>query len=75
MIEIAKPCPVCGKDPKTKFKSCGFGATCRLQCKPFLQKPHLKAEYSGANMFSALRNAILDWNKEVENWGKMNRSN
>ena len=68
MIGIAKPCPVCGKDPKAKFKPCGFGTICRLQCKPFLQIPHLKVEHGGANMFSALENAISDWNNEVEDW-------
>lgn len=68
MIDIAKPCPVCGKDPKAKFKPCGFGTTCQLQCKPFLQKSHLKVERSGASVYFALGNAISDWNNKVENW-------
>lgn len=69
--ELLKPCPVCGKLPKTKrdycYEECGFGAWCTIQCKPFLLKPHLKIEEGKASWERALKYGIEHWNRRAEN--------
>ena len=63
------PCPICGKQPKViaflDFNTVGFGASCVVQCKPFLRKAHLKAECNNVSNEWAEQTAIYEWNQLV----------
>lgn len=64
-----KPCPVCGRKPQIKrdisYESHGFGAWCTIKCKP-LFKTHLIVEEGKSTWERALRYAIDDWNRRVQ---------
>ena len=64
-----KPCPFCGKQPKVLrdigYETCGFGAWCTIQCKPFLRKPHLKIEEGKSTWERALKYGIERWNRRA----------
>lgn len=70
-MDKLKPCPVCGRYPKIKrdygYEQSGFGAWCTIQCKPFLQKPHLKIEEGKSTWERALNYGIEHWNRRVNN--------
>ena len=62
-------CPKCGKYPIIMFDHAayynGYGAWYKIQCKPFLRKPHLKIEEGKADKERCFKYAVKHWNEKV----------
>lgn len=69
MKEITiKPCPKCGRKPKVKKELNEYGLwRVQIQCKPFLQKRHLRSGASGGETLAeTMRCAVDEWNRRAD---------
>lgn len=66
-IEL-KPCPVCGRMPKVRYRAFGVcGAWVKVRCKPLFRREHLAVWYGAATMELAFDMAVEDWNRGADN--------
>ena len=70
MAELMKPCPFCGKTPKT----CVVPNRNRITLKVFCQGPCVAAQYDNVDkcctfddLYNAMADVIYDWNKRSDN--------
>lgn len=62
-----KPCPVCGRMPKVRYRAFGCSGVCvEVQCKPLFRRKHLSAWHGAATMGRAFDMAADDWNRRAE---------
>ena len=65
-IEL-KPCPVCGRMPKVRYRAFGCcGVLAEVRCKPLFRWEHLSAWHGAATMERAFEMAAKDWNRRAE---------
>lgn len=66
-----KPCPVCGRMPKVRYRAFGVcGAWVEVRCKPLFRREHLAVRHGAATMELAVNMAAEDWNQGA-NYGKI----
>lgn len=66
-----KPCPVCGRMPKVRYRAFGCcGTWVEVQCKPLFRREHLAVQHGAAAMERAVDMAAEDWNRRVD-YGKI----
>lgn len=63
-----KPCPVCGRMPKVRYRAFGCcGVLAEVQCKPLFRREHLAVQHGAATMERAFDMAAEDWNRRADN--------
>lgn len=66
-----KPCPVCGRMPKVRYRAFGcYGAWVEVRCKPLFRREHLAVRHGAATMELAVDMAAEDWNQGAD-YGKI----
>lgn len=70
LTDKLKPCPICGKMPiidcDIGYDTIGMGASCVIQCKPLLRKPHKIVRIQRLWWNEAYDDAIKEWNTRAE---------
>lgn len=62
-----KPCPVCGRMPKVRYRTFGgYGSWVEVRCKPLFQREHLAVRHGAATMERAVDMAAEDWNRRAD---------
>lgn len=63
-----KPCPVCGRMPKVRYRAFGCcGVLAEVRCKPLFRREHIVAWHGAATMELAFEMAVDDWNRRADN--------
>jgi len=70
VLKHAKPCPICGTQPRLYILPCkeqGYDWTVVVDCKPWWKrKPHKRIEVECNNTYLGSGLAEFDWDMEVE---------
>ena len=70
VLKNAKPCPICGKQPRLYILPCkeqGCDWTVVVECKPWWRrKPHKRVELNCYSAYLGSGAARIEWNKEVD---------
>lgn len=62
-----KPCPICGRMPKVRYRAFGCSGFCvELRCKPLFRREHLAVQHGAATMERAFDMAVEAWNRRAE---------
>ena len=62
-----KPCPVCGRMPKVRYRAFGCAGGCvEVRCKPLFRREHLAVLHGAAIVERAFDMAADAWNRRAE---------
>ena len=62
-----KPCPVCGRMPKVRYRAFGCsGVFVEVRCKPLFRREHLAVQHGAATMERAFDMVAEAWNRRAE---------